>query len=266
MNGPGIVSARMPKVGNPVSDQVMDASLANSVESPNGVESPAPQPSGPVVQVGRVKLRGPWAILTLLVVLSLFVALVVYSRPRVSILVSAAVWFLLDVYWSFAEVKRTAAKTRESSKSRQVHGLLTTASLMLLFVPVPGLTRQFVPDTLAMAIVGLGIQVGFALFYFWGRLHLGRWWSGQITIMNDHQLIQTGPYRLLRHPMYTGMLGMCVGTAIVSGQYHALLGIALVVLAYARKIRIEERVLRAEFGPAYESYRRNRAALIPWLI
>jgi protein-S-isoprenylcysteine O-methyltransferase Ste14 len=244
----------------------MDASTSGGVETPNGVESPPPRPTGPVVQVGRMKLRGPWAILTLLIVVSLFVALVVYSRPRVSILVSAAIWFLLDVYWSLAEVKKAAAKTRESSQSRQVHGLLTTASLVLLFAPIPGLMGHFVPDTLTTAAVGLGIQIGFALFYFWGRLHLGRWWSGQITIMNDHQLIQTGPYRLLRHPMYTGMLGMCVGTAIVSGQYHALLGIALVVFAYARKIRLEERVLRDEFGPAYETYRHSRAAVIPWLI
>jgi protein-S-isoprenylcysteine O-methyltransferase Ste14 len=116
------------------------------------------------------------------------------------------------------------------------------------------------------AAIGLGIQIASVLFYFWGRLHLGRMWSGAIRIVNDHQLIESGPYRLLRHPMYTGMLGMCVGTAIVSGQYHALIGLALVTYAYVRKIRMEERVLREEFGEAYESYRRRTSALVPWVI
>jgi protein-S-isoprenylcysteine O-methyltransferase Ste14 len=78
--------------------------------------------------------------------------------------------------------------------------------------------------------------------------------------------MQTGPYRFLRHPMYTGMLGMFAGTAIVSGQYHALLGVAVGVLTYARKIRIEDRVLSAEFGSAYETYRKRTAALIPWVL
>jgi protein-S-isoprenylcysteine O-methyltransferase Ste14 len=114
--------------------------------------------------------------------------------------------------------------------------------------------------------VGLGVQTGFTLFYLFARFYLGRLWSGAITIMNDHELIQTGPYRFLRHPMYTGMLGMFAGTAIVSGQYHAVIGLAVGVIAYWRKIRIEDAILSAEFGTAYEAYRKRTAALIPWIL
>jgi protein-S-isoprenylcysteine O-methyltransferase Ste14 len=136
---------------------------------------------------------------------------------------------------------------------------------MLLFAPIPGFRGQFVPDTLTTAIIGLGIQLAGMLFYFWSRSYLGRLWSGQITIMHGHQLVVTGPYRLLRHPLYTGFITMFVGTAIVSGQYHALLGIALCLIAYARKIRMEEAALRAEFGEAFDAYRQERWALIPWV-
>ena len=136
-------------------------------------------------------------------------------------------------------------------------------ALLLLFFPIPGLTGQFVPDTRTTALVGLGVQIGFNLFYFYARFYLGKLWSGAITIMSGHELIQTGPYRFLRHPMYTGMLGMAAGTAIVSGQYHALLGVALFVLAYARKIRMEEHVLAAEFGEPYAIYRQRTGCTHP---
>jgi protein-S-isoprenylcysteine O-methyltransferase Ste14 len=235
------------------------------MEESNGVQSSTAERPTPIVQVGRLKLTGFPAVLALLALLSAVVALTINSRPRPAVLVSAGIWLLLDVYWSLAEVKRRPAKTAESPQSRRTHGLLTSAGILLLFIPIPGLTGHFVPDTLTTAAIGLGTQVGFALFYFWGRWHLERLWSGAITIMTDHQIVQSGPYRLLRHPMYTGMLGMCTGTAVVSGQYHALIGLALATFAYARKIRMEERVLRDEFGDAYESYRRRTSALVPWV-
>jgi len=239
-------------------DQVADAS--------NSAASATQERPTPTVQLSGLKLQGVWAILALLVLLSLVVMLVIYARPRVTLLVSAGLWLAMDIYWSIAQQKRPQAKSAESPESRKRHGLLTSTALLLIVLPFPGLTEQFVPDTLATAWVGLGIQIGFTLFYLFARFYLGRLWSGAITIMHDHELIQTGPYRFLRHPMYTGMLGMFAGTAIVSGQYHALLGVAVGALAYVRKIRIEDRVLSAEFGPNYETYRKRTAALIPWVL
>jgi protein-S-isoprenylcysteine O-methyltransferase Ste14 len=213
-----------------------------------------------------VTFKGVRAVLVLTALVVAIGVLVYRSSPRVSVLISALLWVAMNVYWSIAETKRHQTKSQESAKSRRRHGQLTMAALLLLFVPIPGLTGQFVPDTLTTALVGLGIQIGFNVFYFYARFYLGKLWSGAITIMSGHELIQTGPYRFLRHPMYTGMLGMAAGTAIVSGQYHALLGVALFVLAYIRKIRMEDRVLAAEFGEPYATYRQQTAALIPWTL
>ena len=94
---------------------------------------------------------------------------------------------------------------------------------------------------------------------------LGRNWSGAVAIKVDHELIKTGPYRLVRHPIYTAMIGMYLGTAIVSGELHGLLAVALAAYAYWRKTRMEERGLIEAFGPAYEAYRRESWALIPWV-
>jgi protein-S-isoprenylcysteine O-methyltransferase Ste14 len=83
--------------------------------------------------------------------------------------------------------------------------------------------------------------------------------------VKDHQLVGSGPYRLVRHPMYSAVLGVFAGTALVSGQYHALVGLGTACFAYWRKIRIEERALAEAFGSDYKAYRGNRRALIPWL-
>jgi protein-S-isoprenylcysteine O-methyltransferase Ste14 len=210
-------------------------------------------------------LRRVRGVLILLTVLSVISWLVYNSRPRPTILVSACLWLAYNVIVSIGLSKRPDAKSAESRKSRAVHEYLLLAGLVLLFTPIPGLTGQFVPDTLTTAAIGLGIQLAGMLFYFWSRTYLGRLWSGQIVIMQDHQLIETGPYRLLRHPLYTGFIGMFVGTAIVSGQYHALVGVAFCIVAYARKIPMEEAALRAEFGEAFDVYRQKRWAFIPWV-
>ncbi len=99
----------------------------------------------------------------------------------------------------------------------------------------------------------------------WARRHLGANWSGEITIKVDHRLVRTGPYRKIRHPIYTAMLGMFVGTCIVSGELHAIMGTALCALAYWRKIRLEESNLDEAFGPDYAAYRRESWALLPGL-
>jgi len=99
----------------------------------------------------------------------------------------------------------------------------------------------------------------------WARRCLGRYWSGEITIKVEHRLICSGPYKILRHPIYTALLSLYAGTAMVSGELHALIGLVLVILAYLRKIRLEEANLMKAFGGDYGDYRRETWALLPGL-
>jgi len=124
---------------------------------------------------------------------------------------------------------------------------------------------RFVP--LADLVVGAGLTVQSAsiVLAIWARRHLGRNWSGAVAVAVDHQLVRSGPYRIVRHPIYSAMLGMYAGTGLVSGELHALLALGVVIAAYGRKIPLEERTLRDVFGPAYEAYRRETWALIPGL-
>ena len=136
-------------------------------------------------------------------------------------------------------------------------------SLVLLFFPVPGLRGRFLPSSDVLAIIGLTIQAAFCLFAFWARRHLGRNWSGAVTIAKDHKLIRSGPYRRIRHPIYTAMLGMYTGAAIVSGELHALLAVVIITVAYWRKIGMEEADLRQAFGAEHEQYVSESWAIIP---
>jgi protein-S-isoprenylcysteine O-methyltransferase Ste14 len=175
-------------------------------------------------------------------------------------------WIIFSVYWGIAGRNSAPTKSSESGASTWFHQIVLTAALALLFVPVHGLNGWFLPQRIHFLVAaGAGIQAAFILLAVWARRHLGRNWSAAVRIGVDHELIRSGPYRFLRHPIYTAMLGMFVGTAVASSQYHALLGLAILVLAYLRKTRMEEDILQQTFGAEYEAYRRDSWALVPFL-
>ncbi len=179
------------------------------------------------------------------------------------------IWGLFFAYW-FLSSFRNKSKTnrRESLSSRLLYlTLIGLAVSLIVFDPLiygPLLWRIFpegiVVDSIGLAalILGLGLAV-------WARLHLGRYWSARIVLTEDHQLIQTGPYHLVRNPIYFGGLVAVFGTAIVVGEVRGVLALVLVLIAFLRKIRLEERWLRERFGPSYVEYQKKVKALIPFV-
>jgi len=179
--------------------------------------------------------------------------------------ISLALWVLFSIYWSIAAKDSAPTRSSESTGSRQLHLILVNIALLVLVFPVPGLTRRFLPASEFFVVAGLIVQAAFIYLAVWARHNLGSNWSGEVRIAREHQLVRSGPYRFIRHPIYTGVLGMYCGTALVSGQIHALVALAMVALAYWRKIRMEEKALSETFGAEFESYRRNTWALVPLL-
>jgi protein-S-isoprenylcysteine O-methyltransferase Ste14 len=108
------------------------------------------------------------------------------------------------------------------------------------------------------------IALGF-LFAWWARIHLGRLWSGYITRKADHHIVETGPYRLVRHPIYTGILLAVIATMVAKGTLPGIVGAILIVIGVCMKARLEERFLRAQLGPdAYDTYSNKVPMLIPF--
>ncbi|MFZ0414360.1 MAG: isoprenylcysteine carboxylmethyltransferase family protein [Candidatus Acidiferrales bacterium] len=202
----------------------------------------------------------------LLILLALIVVSVIHFRPRLGMWLSAGIWIVRDVYWTVAAKNSAPSKNAESQKSSRFHQILITIAFLLLFIPVPGLLRRFLPAAPLLVPIGLTLQSLSFLLAIWARRHLGRNWSAAVRISTEHQLVRSGPYRLLRHPIYTSMFGMFCGTALVCNQIRALVGIAILAFAYWRKIRMEENILRETFGAEYDAYKRHTWALVPGLI
>ncbi len=180
-------------------------------------------------------------------------------------LASIAMWCVLEIYWDVAKRNAVPASSSESRGSRWLHLILTSAAQILIFIPVHGLRQRYMPASAVVTGTGLTLNAMGLVLAIWARRRLGRYWSGKITIKVDHQLIRSGPYRLIRHPIYTALLGLYLGTAIVSGELHALIGWVLVLIAYLRKIRLEEANLMKAFAADYRDYRRETWALLPGL-
>ena len=217
------------------------------------------------LRLGSLTLTGPAAAAVGLLVVALIVALIVRSRPSLGMLLAGAIWLGFAVFWNLTAGRGSAGKREESVESRSVRQNLLSLALLMLFVPIPGLGWRFIQSARWHVPAGLAIMAAATLLHVWARVHLGRNWSSEVMIKTDHKLVRTGPYRFVRHPIYTAILGLAFGTAFVAGRIVSLLGAAVFTYAYIRKLRIEERALGATFGSAWEDYRRRSWALVPWL-
>ena len=173
-------------------------------------------------------------------------------------------WILFSMYWEFAAKDASAAKSSEGKVSRGVHVFLANVALLLEIVPIRGLGR-FLPPTFLSLAVGLAVELLGLFLAIWARRALGRNWSGEISIKVEHELIRSGPYKRLRHPIYAGLLTMYVGAALATGTWLAIVGVAMAGFAYWRKIRLEEKNLDGAFGADYDAYHRESRALVPGL-
>jgi protein-S-isoprenylcysteine O-methyltransferase Ste14 len=226
------------------------------------------EPRTTVLQLGRLQLKGAAALVALLVIVAGIVALVIWrGLPRWPIMVAAALWIGFISYWSAVAKHAAPTRSSESTASRRTHVRLMNAAFVLLFFGFgTPLGRRFLPDSIVLVAIGLAIQCGSGALGVWARRHLGRNWSGAITVAENHELVRSGPYRVLRHPIYTAMIGMFVGSAIAIGEWHSLIGALLIMIAYARKIPMEEQSLRGVFGSAYDDYKKGSWAIIPGVL
>jgi protein-S-isoprenylcysteine O-methyltransferase Ste14 len=180
-----------------------------------------------------------------------------------------ASWLVLIAVW-FAMARRVkTVAEHESGFSRLSHyGPLAVGIYLLAAprVPIFPLDVRFVPLALWPVQLGAALTAVGVAFAIWARALLAGNWSSSVTLKQDHALIVEGPYRIVRHPIYTGILAGLLGTALAVGEWRALLGVAIAAAAYWRKLTIEEGVMRRQFGAAYARYAERVPALIPFVI
>lgn len=180
--------------------------------------------------------------------------------------VAGLLWTLFAVYWMAMSFGRKPARRREGVFGHLFQIVFLGGAFILLYAHGPQqgpLHHRFVPrepwvEDLGVAVVAAGI--GFAI---WARHHIGKQWSSQVEIREDHELIATGPYATIRHPIYTGILLAMLGTAIILGEWRGLVAVALATFGFWIKARREERFLVEEFGAKYAEHRRRTGFFLP---
>jgi protein-S-isoprenylcysteine O-methyltransferase Ste14 len=178
-------------------------------------------------------------------------------------------WAAWTLCWCIGAFTAKPVLRRESMTSRLSHILPLCAAVALLVpsrFPNVILSEHFLPWTPTGFWTGAALIAAGLSFSAAARWSLGGNWSGTVTLKQDHTLTRVGPYRYVRHPIYTGLLVAVLGSAITEGEWRGLLALALIVFAFLRKIQIEERFMLERFGDTYARYRQEVAALVPWVI
>ncbi len=177
-------------------------------------------------------------------------------------------WIAFLVYWQIKAIGTKTTRRLEPVASRILRALIFLIAIVLLAttrIPLPWLYLQLWPAGLWPFWLGAAVLIAGLLFAVWAREHLGANWSRSVTIKQDHELITTGPYAVVRHPIYTGILAGFLGTAIALSQVRGLIVFALIFLVLWLKLRMEEQWMRSQFGQTYAAYAHQTAALVPYL-
>lgn len=177
--------------------------------------------------------------------------------------------FLLYWLWSARKVKQTVQS--ESAFKRFIMYWLPLIIAVLLLGPGEWFGQsffheQFVPHSTLVESIGLSLCILGALLACWSRYLLGQNWSSVVQLKQDHELVTSGPYKYVRHPIYTGLLFLFFGNAIMVGDWRGLIAVAIVFVSFWRKLKLEENWLGKHFGNLYSNYIEQTKALLPGIL
>ena len=178
-------------------------------------------------------------------------------------------WLAFAVVWLLAAWMTKRSVYRESMTQRLRYMVILIFACLLIFrghrLGYP-LNVRLIPQSDAIDLASALLCITGLAFCLWARATLGRNWSGTIQLKEGHELIVRGPYRLVRHPIYTGLLGMTVATAAVIGHPAAIIGAMLVFVSFWIKLSSEEAVMLQQFPDEYSAYRQRVKRIIPFIM
>jgi protein-S-isoprenylcysteine O-methyltransferase Ste14 len=178
-----------------------------------------------------------------------------------------ACWSAVALAWLggaiYYESRSPAERTRRSFVSPTV---ISTVVMVLLLATVPRADWLSLEVHVGwIRIMGLVILLAATALTVWARLALGAMWSAAPAVKQEHKLRTGGPYAITRHPIYTGLLGMLMGSMLLAGGGRWIVPFAVYLVGLEFKIRIEERLMLAEFPDDYPRYRWLVPRLVPGL-
>jgi protein-S-isoprenylcysteine O-methyltransferase Ste14 len=176
-------------------------------------------------------------------------------------------WVAFWISWIAAALWADRTERNAGFAAEAPYRAVLILGTLLFLVPAHGYHgwMRFWRPGLGLAWLCLVLMViGFA-FAWWARIHLGRLWSGRITRKSGHRIVESGPYALVRHPIYTGLLLAVLATMVVKGTLPGIAGAVLILVSVVMKAKLEETFLRGELGEAaYDDYRSRVPMLVPF--
>jgi protein-S-isoprenylcysteine O-methyltransferase Ste14 len=179
-------------------------------------------------------------------------------------------WLAWGLYWWVSRFSASKAKRVQTSLARTLYlAEMVLAGVLLGYsnLGIDWLNQLVFPRTSeTLFFAGLALTAAGIGFSVWARVHLGQYWSGNVTLKEGHRLIRSGPYAMVRHPIYTGLLLAFLGTAVALDEVRGYLAFLIAVEANVRKFKLEERWLTEEFGEEYSRYRREVKSIVPGVV
>lgn len=180
-------------------------------------------------------------------------------------------WIVMIAYWTISALRAKKVATQESLPIRILAYWLPLVIAIYLLGPGEWfghtlIRENFVEHTNTVGVIGLMLAAAGAILAIWSRYLLGRNWSVSVQKKQDHELISNGPYKFVRHPIYSGLLLLFIGNALIVGDYRAIIAVIIVFLSFWYKLRKEERWMTEAFGAAYVEYAKGTRTLVPWIL
>ena len=187
--------------------------------------------------------------------------------PLVKNIISVC-WTVFLIVWLLAAILTKRTVYRESRAQRLRYTIPILIGCYLLFrgyrLPYP-FNVHVIPQSNAMLVAAAILCICGLSFCFWARAILGSNWSGTVTLKENHELIVRGPYRLVRHPIYTGLLAMVIATEMQQGHIAGMIGLILVFVSFWIKLSEEEELMRRQFPAQYAAYGERVKRIIPFI-
>jgi len=177
-------------------------------------------------------------------------------------------WIVLFTYWGVNASKVKAVVQAQSRISRYTYLFFFFSGFFIIYSPyfsIGLLARQIVPANIWSGLTGVAINIAGVAFAIWARKTLGNNWSGDVTLKKEHELVQSGPYKIVRHPIYTGFEIGLLGAAITVGQMKGLVGLSLAFCCHYYKTTMEEEIMYQQFPQQYPEYAKRVKRLIPFI-
>jgi protein-S-isoprenylcysteine O-methyltransferase Ste14 len=177
-------------------------------------------------------------------------------------------WAAMGVYWLVSALGARKTEVNEARPFRIFRLLLLCLMFTLLLtnlLRMGWLAWRFIPDADWTRSVGIAVTAAGLALCVWARRNLGEYWSDKVSLKVDHQLIRSGPYSFLRHPIYSGVLLGIAGTALAIGEWRGVIVLVVMTANYWIKAGREDTILAGKFGAAFEEHRKRAGSLLPKL-